>query len=72
MATRDVCTGEEFVSGAYDVMDRGYLDFARLYKMHQSRAFFVTRAKNDMSARRVYSAKADRRIGIGRIRNSVK
>ena len=72
MATRDVCTGEEFVSAAYDVMDRGYLDFARLYKMHQSRAFFVTRAKSDMSARCVYSAKADRRIGIGRIRNSVK
>ncbi len=30
-------------AGAFYVMDRGYLDFARLYKMHQARAFFVTR-----------------------------
>ena len=34
-------------AGAFYVMDRGYLDFARLYKMHQAGAFFVTRAKQD-------------------------
>ncbi len=34
-------------AGAFYVMDRGYLDFARLYKMHQAGAFFVTRAKSN-------------------------
>jgi hypothetical protein len=36
-------------------MDRGYLDFVRLYAMHRAGAFFVTRAKENMHARRVYS-----------------
>ena len=45
-------------------MDRGYLDFARLYKMHQVGAFFVTRAKRGMDARRVYSASTDRDVGV--------
>jgi len=51
-------------AGAFYVMDRGYLDFARLYKMHQAGAFFVTRAKSNMSARRVYSANTDRAAGV--------
>ena len=51
-------------AGAFYVMDRGYLDFARLYKIHQAGAFFVTRAKRGMDARRVYSAPADRSMGV--------
>jgi IS4 transposase len=51
-------------AGAFYVMDRGYLDFARLYQMHQAGAFFVTRAKRGMNARRVYSAKTDRSAGV--------
>ena len=51
-------------AGAFYVMDRGYLDFARLFQMHQAGAFFVTRAKSNMNARRVYSAKVDRSSGI--------
>jgi hypothetical protein len=51
-------------AGAFYIMDRGYLDFARLYALHQVGAFFVTRAKSNMSARRVYSAPTDRAIGI--------
>ena len=51
-------------AGAFYVMDRGYLDFARLYKMHQGGAFFVTRAKRGMDARRVYSALTDRSTGV--------
>jgi hypothetical protein len=51
-------------AGAFYVMDRGYLDFARLYKMHQAGAFFVTRAKRGMDARRVYSAPTDRHTGV--------
>ena len=51
-------------AGAFYVMDRGYLDFARLYKLHQAGAFFVTRAKRGMNARRVYSSKTDRATGV--------
>ena len=51
-------------AGAFYVMDRGYVDFARLYAMHQAGAFFVTRAKAGMDARRVYSGPADRSTGI--------
>ncbi len=47
-------------AGAFYVMDRGYLDFARFYKLHQVGAFFVTRAKRGMNARRVYSGATDR------------
>jgi len=51
-------------AGAFYVMDRGYLDFGRLFKMHQTGAFFVTRAKRGMNAPRVYSAKTDRTTGV--------
>jgi len=51
-------------AGAFYVMDRGYLDFARLYLIHQTGAFFVTRAKRGMDARRVYSAPSDRGNGV--------
>jgi len=50
--------------GAIYVMDRGYLDFARLYVVHQAQAFFVTRAKSNTQLRRVYSAPVDRGTGI--------
>jgi Domain of unknown function (DUF4372)/Transposase DDE domain len=50
--------------GAFYVMDRGYVDFVRLYKLHQIGAFFVTRAKRGMNARRVYSAQVDRTSGL--------
>ena len=51
-------------AGAFYVMDRGYVDFARLYALHQAGAFFITRAKKGMDARRVYSAAADRSTGV--------
>ena len=50
--------------GAISVMDRGYLDFARPYVVHQAQAFFVTRTKSNTRFRRVYSARVDRRTGI--------
>jgi hypothetical protein len=53
-----------FEAGAFYVMDRGYVDFARLYALHQAGAFFVTRAKSPMDARRVYSAPTDRSSGV--------
>lgn len=51
-------------AGAFYIMDRGYVDFARLYVLHQAGAFFVTRAKRGMSARRVYSNNTDRTTGV--------
>jgi hypothetical protein len=53
-----------FEAGAFYVMDRGYLDFERLYALHQAGAFFVTRAKRGLDARRVYSAQCDRAQGV--------
>lgn len=50
--------------GAFYVMDRGYLDFARLYRLHLAAAFFVTRAKSNLDADRIYSAPSDRANGI--------
>jgi Transposase DDE domain len=50
--------------GAFYVMDRGYIDFARLYTLHQAGAFFVTRVKSNFDARRAFSAPTDRSIGI--------
>lgn len=46
------------------VMDRGYLDFDRLFTLHQAGAFFVTRAKSNTDFRRIYSAPSDRANGI--------
>ena len=53
-----------FEAGAFYVLDRGYVDFARLYTLHQAGAFFVTRAKSPMDARRVYSVVTDRAAGV--------
>jgi len=51
-------------AGAFYVMDRGYLDFTRLYQLHQMGGFFVTRAKANTNARRIYSSPVDRATGL--------
>jgi hypothetical protein len=51
-------------AGAFYVMDRAYLDFQRLYALHQAGSFFVTRAKSNLDARRLYSVQTDRKDGI--------
>lgn len=51
-------------AGAIYLMDRGYLDFTRLYRMHQSGAFFVTRAKKRFDCRRLYSQTVDKNTGL--------
>jgi hypothetical protein len=53
-----------FEPGAFYVMDRGYMDFQRLFRLHQAGAFYVTRAKDNLRARRVYSAPTDRSTGV--------
>ncbi|MDP3244872.1 MAG: IS4 family transposase [bacterium] len=50
--------------GAYYVMDRGYLDYARLHTLHLAGAFFVTRAKDNLAAKRLYSNQVDKVIGV--------
>jgi len=50
--------------GAFYIMDRGFLDFARLHRFHQAGSFFVTRAKSNTKAKRRYSHRVDRSIGL--------
>jgi hypothetical protein len=50
--------------GAYYVMDRGYLDFARLYELDQAKAYFVTRAKKNFNFKRRYSHEVDKSSGV--------
>ena len=50
--------------GSFYVMDRAYIDFARLYSWNQSGAFFVVRAKKNLTFRRVYSRKVDKSTGL--------
>lgn len=50
--------------GAFYIMDRGYLDFKRLYLLNQLMAFFVIRAKRNMRFRRLYSHKVDKSTGL--------
>ena len=50
--------------GAFYVMDRGYLDFERLYTLHQAGSFFVTRAKSNSKFRRLVSRPVDRSTGL--------
>ena len=50
--------------GAFYVMDRGYLHFKRLYRITQSCAFFVIRAKTNLKCRRIYSHPVDRTTGL--------
>ncbi|MBZ0158933.1 MAG: IS4 family transposase [bacterium] len=51
-------------AGAIYLMDRGYLDFARLYRVHQSHAYFVMRAKRNLVFRRLYSRPVDKATGV--------
>jgi hypothetical protein len=53
-----------FEPGAIYVMDRGYVDFARLHALHLAGSFFVIRAKSNLDAHRLYSAPTDRATGV--------
>jgi len=54
----------EWEPGSWYAMDRGYLDFARLYRIHQCGAFFVTRSKTNTKYERVYSSPVDKSTGV--------
>lgn len=51
-------------AGAFYVMDRGYVDFRRLYDLHLGSAFFVTRAKSNFQCRRMCSHPVDKTLGL--------
>jgi hypothetical protein len=53
-----------FEAGAFYLLDRGYLDFARLYTLHQHRAFFIIRAKSNLQARRTVSRPVDKTVDL--------
>ena len=53
-----------FEPGAIYIMDRGYLDFKRLNRIHRSGAFFVTRLKSNTQLRRLYSSRVDKSTGV--------
>jgi hypothetical protein len=53
-----------FEPGSFYVLDRGYLDLKRLYKIHNHRAFFITRSKDKMSWRRVKTFSSDKKNGV--------
>jgi len=46
------------------ILDRGYVDFARLYNIHNHKAYFVTRLKTNTNYRRLYSRKVDKTTGL--------
>jgi Domain of unknown function (DUF4372)/Transposase DDE domain len=50
--------------GAFYIMDRGYVDFERLHRLHQGQSFFVTRVKSNLHAERRYSHTVDRSTGL--------
>ena len=53
-----------FEAGAFYLMDRAYLDFPRLHRLHLASAFFVTRARKRFDCQRLYSAPVDRTTGV--------
>jgi transposase len=54
----------DYQIGSYYIFDRGYNDFARLYRIHTSKAFFVFRAREQVKFRRIYSIKKEQDTGV--------
>lgn len=50
--------------GSFYIMDRGYIDYERLYQLHQLFAFFIIRAKDNLRGVRIYSRKIDKSTGL--------
>lgn len=50
--------------GSFYIFDRGYMDFERLFVIHESKSFFVIRAKNNLQFKRQYSATVDKSSGV--------
>ncbi|MCF7883511.1 MAG: IS4 family transposase, partial [Candidatus Cloacimonetes bacterium] len=50
--------------GSYYIMDRGYIDYKRLYRLSQELAYFIIRAKQNLKFRRMYSSEVDKSTGL--------
>ena len=53
-----------FEAGAFYILDRGYIDFRRLYQIESAKSFFVTRAKTNFAFKRLYSKSCNKSKGI--------
>ena len=53
-----------YETGSFYIVDKGYIDFKRLYKLHLKGSFFVTRAKDNMRFKRMYSRAVDKITGV--------
>jgi Domain of unknown function (DUF4372)/Transposase DDE domain len=53
-----------FEQGSFYIMDKAYIDFDRLFKLHKQGAYYVTRAKDNMCFRRIYSKPVDKKAGV--------
>lgn len=53
-----------YETGSFYIVDKGYIDFKRLYRLHLKGSFFVTRAKDNMRFKRMYSSAADKTTGV--------
>lgn len=62
----DLCILDELIpeAGCFYIMDRGYLDFARLYTLNAFKAYFVIRARSNLQFRRIYSRPVDQARGL--------
>jgi len=62
----DLCILDELIPepGSYYIMDRGFLDFARLYTLNVFKAYFVIRARSNLQFRRIYSHPVDQATGL--------
>lgn len=54
----------KYEPGSFYIFDRGYLDFERMYFIHQAKSFFIIRAKHNLQFKRMYSATVDKASGI--------
>ena len=52
------------IADSFYILDRGYLDYTRLYRIHKAEAYFITRTKRNMDFERMYSAKVDKSSGL--------
>lgn len=54
----------QYETGGFYILDRGYVDYDRLYNIHRKGAYFVTRGKNNFLFVRIYSQKSDKSNGV--------
>jgi hypothetical protein len=52
------------IADSFYILDRGYLDYTKLYRIHKAEAYFITRTKRNMDFERMYSAKVDKSSGL--------